>query len=177
MEIIETIRVRTLLTEMALEFGLHWVVDEVNETIALGVVEPKNLERNVKQGVEQYRATGENQSSKRRGRQRALEFVSHREMLEPEKLTTLISALKVVLVDLPVIAETALAYLAENSNGQGVDRNSEMTKADSVVTGVRFVPELEETRDELIDLRTASRVNGIDDIERLLTGLGREISR
>ncbi len=95
---------------MATESGLAWLLEELDEATAIGVVEVKSLRQQVRKGRTTYEElTAAEQAGP--GRRRAEEFLSHRPMTLLEQVDALIDALTRVLVDLDQVAAAAVAQL------------------------------------------------------------------
>lgn len=100
------------LRTAAEDFGMGWVLDELDEATALGVVEPKRLRPRTRSGRTTYE---ELTAAQRAGpeRARAEEFVSRRPMTRMEQVDALLAALARVLVDLDDVASTAVEQLSD----------------------------------------------------------------
>ncbi len=92
------------------ESGFSWLLEELDDATAIGVVEVKSLRQQTRQGLTTYEEltllerTGP-------GRRRAEEFLSHRPMTLLEQVDALIDALTRVLVDLDEVAVAAVIQL------------------------------------------------------------------
>ena len=122
---------RDALRDFAGERGLQWVLQEVDQAVAEGVLEPIQLRQTTRRGQQVYETVPQEPRSIP-GRKRSEEFVSRRPMTELEQVGTLIDALRRVLVHLPPVAQAGIDIL----------RSSEVTGTyDSLVSDVRFAPE------------------------------------
>jgi hypothetical protein len=113
-ELEETIR---KLREFAVAQEMQWVLDEVNEAIALGVPETRTLRQTSQQGLISYEDVTStdglpfpDQSQSRRSR-RSEEFIRSRPMTQLEQGRLLLESLRRVLVDLDTVAVGSLDAL------------------------------------------------------------------
>ena len=105
------------LREFAIAQGMQWVLDEIDEAIALGVPETRTLRQTTRQGFTSYEDVTEpdelfsiGQGPSRRHR-RSEEFVRSRPMDPLEQVQLLLQALRRVLVDLEAVAVGCLDAL------------------------------------------------------------------
>jgi hypothetical protein len=106
------------LRAFAVAQGMQWVLDEVDDAIALGVPEARTLRQTIRQGLVTYEdVTAEpdeflllEQPQGRQGR-RSEEFIRSRPMTPQEQAHLLLDALSRVLSELDVIAAGTLEAL------------------------------------------------------------------
>jgi hypothetical protein len=138
------------LREFAVAQGMQWVLDEVDEAIALGVPETRTLRQTSRRGVTTYEdvtnpdipeLSGGEQG--RRGR-RGEEFVRSRPMTPVEQVELLLQAIGKVLTNLDEIANGTMEALDPASLQ---DYLGETGKTDSLglpvtpIASMSFVPE------------------------------------
>jgi hypothetical protein len=115
-ELQDTIR---KLRAFAVELGMQWVLDEVDEAIAVGVPEQRTLRQTTRQGRTSYEDVtepsdelpmlGEGRSRRTR---RSEEFVRSRPMTTMEQAELLLEALRQVIVELDAVAVGCFDALA-----------------------------------------------------------------
>ena len=87
--------------------GLGWVLDELDEAVAIGVVEVKPLRQSIRQGRQVYEEVL-SPGAVAPGRRRAEEFLTRRPMTDQEQVEALILALRRALVDPDAVARAAV---------------------------------------------------------------------
>ncbi|MGH2777280.1 MAG: hypothetical protein ACRDJB_01375 [Actinomycetota bacterium] len=108
----ELVQTNGKLRAFAAEHGMQWVLAEVDEAVALGVVETRELRRSSRSGRTVYEdVTG---STSARGRRRPEEFVRSRPMTDLEQVQLLVAALRRVLVDVDTVAAASIATLNDS---------------------------------------------------------------
>jgi hypothetical protein len=136
------------LREFAIVQGMQWVLDEVDEAIALGVPETRTLRQTTdRRGQTTYEdvtapvpppVPGEGRS-RRTGR--SADFVRSRPMTLQEQAQLLVQALSRVLADLDTVAAGSLEALDPVRLSEHVDGDSEMGFAIPHVGSISFVPD------------------------------------
>lgn len=100
------------LRVFASEYGLDWVVAEVDESAALGVVEVQRLQQTTRRGEQVYVPLDEIKS-RPGSRKSAEQFLTTRPMTVREQVEVLLQAFRRVLVDLDGVAAASVSQLQE----------------------------------------------------------------
>jgi hypothetical protein len=87
---------------------MAWVVDELEDAIATGVFERRDLRQSTRQGRTTYEDVPELPGA---GRKRAEEFVSRRALTPEEQVRMMVAGLRRVLSDLDEVAATSVSQL------------------------------------------------------------------
>jgi hypothetical protein len=90
---------------------MDWVLTELDDAVALGVVEPKRLRQVNRRGEVQYEELARTESASARGRRRAEEFLSRRPMTDLEKIESILASLRRVLVTSEEVALASVSQL------------------------------------------------------------------
>jgi hypothetical protein len=121
------------LREFAVVQGMQWVLDEVDEAIALGVPETRALRQTTdRQGLTTYEDVTPPDAlpfpGLGRGRRtgRSADFIRSRPMTLREQARLLVQALNRVLADLDTVAVGSLKALDPDTLSDYVDRDLEM---------------------------------------------------
>lgn len=138
------------LRSFAARQGMQWVLDEVDDAIALGVPETRTLRQTSRRGQTTYEdvtagdellALGQGQSRRSR---RSEEFIRSRPMTALEQVNLLLQALRTVLADLDMIATGTLEALDPATLSDYTDADSKFGIANLVapeVETISFVPD------------------------------------
>ena len=109
------------LRGFAVDHGMQWVIDQIDQAIALGVPEERRLRQTGRGGQTRYEDITSplpfelDEPWQDRPSRRTEEFVSSRPMTSDEQAELLVDALRKALTELDVIAEGALEALAPAS--------------------------------------------------------------
>jgi hypothetical protein len=142
------------LRAFAIDLGMQWVLDEVDEAVALGVPEARTLRQTSRQGRTLYDdVTPEGppplkQEQSRRSR-RSEEFIRSRPMTSSEQARLLLQAFGRVLADLDAVADGSIEALdpttfSDYLEPEGVELDMKTDFAHLPVPGVEsisFVPD------------------------------------
>jgi hypothetical protein len=137
------------LRSFAAEQGMQWVLDEVDDAIALGVPETRTLRQTSRRGQTTYEdvtpgdelfALGQGPSRRSR---RSEEFIRSRPMTALEQVNLLLQALRTVLADLDVIATGTLEALDPATLSDYIDPDSKtgLNLVAPEVETISFVPD------------------------------------
>jgi hypothetical protein len=136
------------LREFAVAQGMQWVLDEVDEAIAIGVPETRTLRQTTnRQGRITYedvtKSDGVPIPGQVRGRRtaRSADFISSRPMTLQERAQLLVQALNRVLADLDMVAVGSLEALDPATLSDYVDLDSEAGLPLPPIGTISFVPD------------------------------------
>jgi hypothetical protein len=136
------------LREFAVTQGMQWVLDEVDEAIALGVPETRTLRQTTnRQGVTTYEDVTAPDSlpfpGLGRGRRtgHSADFIRSRPMTQQEQARLLVQALNRVLAGLDAVAVGSLKALNPETLSDHVDGDSETGFPIPRVGSISFVPD------------------------------------
>lgn len=110
---------KATLRSFAAEHGMGWVLEELDEAVALGVVQAKALRPASRKGHQVYEEVPAEGPSGR-GRKRAEEFLTRRPMTDQEQVEALIGALRRALLDIDSVAQEAVEQLSGLPSGPPV---------------------------------------------------------
>jgi hypothetical protein len=136
------------LREFAVTQGMQWVLDEVDEAIALGVPETRTLRQTTnRQGVTTYEDVTAPDAlpfpglgrGPRTGR--SADFIRSRPMTPREQAQLLVQAFNRVLADLDVVAVGSLKALNPETLSDHVDEDSARGFPIPQVDSISFVPD------------------------------------
>lgn len=88
---------------------MSWVVDELDEAIAAGIFEPRELRQATREGKTTYREVSG--TSGIAGKKRSEEFITRRPLTLEEQVRLMLAGLRRVLVDLDRIAAASVEHL------------------------------------------------------------------
>jgi hypothetical protein len=139
------------LRSFAVANGMDWLLDELDEAVAVGVVAVKSLRQASRKGEQVYEEVPASAPSAR-GRKRAEEFLTRRPMTDQEQVEALIGALRRVLVDLDDVARVAVEQLnglpvvdaqagSEQTDPDGGESSQEPPTILTFVEEIDFVPD------------------------------------
>jgi hypothetical protein len=136
------------LREFATVQEMQWVLDEVDEAIALGVPETRTLRQTTnRQGLTTYEDITEPDAlpllERRRGRRtgRSSDFIRRRPMTPQEQAQLLVQAFNRVLADIDAVAAGSLEALDPTTLSDYIDPDSETSFPIPQVGSISFVPD------------------------------------
>lgn len=159
------------LRQFAVANGMSWVVDELEDAIAVGVFEARELRQSTRGGQTTY----EDVPEMSRGRKRAEEFVGRRSLTPEEEIRLMLAGLRRVLVDLDQVATTSVLQLNELASVTQSPADVDLTdsadftsRRHPVVTEIDYVPDVGSSAGEVSTegLRHTRRSNAAAEILR-----------
>lgn len=133
------------LRQFAAQHEMTWVVEELDNAIATGVFERRELRQTSRKGETIYDDVPKSQVG---GRRRAEEFVGRRPMTPEEQAVLMLNGLRRVLADLDEIAIASVEQLNDlasvtqsSSDIDGTEHGQTATRPLPTVTEIDFAPD------------------------------------
>jgi hypothetical protein len=173
------------IRQFALDHGLEWVLTELDEAIAIGVLENRELRQSTRGGHTIYEDAVPTPGPTRR---RNVEvFLSRRPMTTLEKIDALLGALRRVLLDLDAVARESITQLnrlpaairsdvdVTEPSAQERDYGTDRAPASPDIEDIDFVPD-----DGGVGAAVSTEAMRFDSgrgvVSRILDELAREVS-
>ncbi len=159
----------TRLRELLQGSQLDWVMREVDDAIALGVLETKSLRTSRRSdGLESYVEVVAEPGYGGRGRKRAEEFLTTRRMTPKEQFTEAISAIRRATVDVDAVADASLRQLNDHDSAEAIQLPA--------IAEISFEPDEEETSKPVLVSAVSDRP-GRGVLSEVLERLQEEVDR